>query len=135
MNPPQRSFVLAFSTSSSITGTISGPSKASNLRVSGLTSPRKIEDHTIWPKANTETVLVAISTDKAARGCPRNPGMASVALIVDSSSVHMQASSCTDWIREVDSYPEVAIPRKSSAGSGAFKSSIVRPRSETSTSL
>ena len=97
-------------------------------------SPLKMADHTTYPKAVTVRVCVAASTAKAAAGCPLSPGMVNWTWIrfVLRSSVHRQPWSSTDGRREVDSYPEDVVVNIS-AGKGASKSSMVNPRSETST--
>ena len=118
-----------------MTGTMSAPSSATKAAESGITAPFKMQLHTGLPKAVTVAVVVEKTTAKQAAGWPRNPGISKVVSKDSSFSVHLHPSSWTVGMRDVDSYPDVEIPCKSSAGSGASRSAIVRPRSLTSTSL
>eukprot|EP00566_Odontella_aurita_P028731 CAMPEP_0113554812 /NCGR_PEP_ID=MMETSP0015_2-20120614/16364_1 /TAXON_ID=2838 /ORGANISM="Odontella" /LENGTH=148 /DNA_ID=CAMNT_0000456009 /DNA_START=440 /DNA_END=886 /DNA_ORIENTATION=- /assembly_acc=CAM_ASM_000160 len=93
-----------------------------------------MHDQTTLPKAVTDTVVSATSNARHAEGWPRNPGIVSTASTSSDDSDQAHPPSSTSARRDVDSYPLVSSPEKNSGGSGAFRSSSVRPRSLTSSS-
>ena len=64
-----------------ISGSILVPSSAEKVRVSGTQAPRRTHDQTTRPKAVTVAVADVTSTTMAAAGCPRRPGIDSLASI------------------------------------------------------
>mmetsp|Transcript_3420 Transcript_3420/g.10791 ORF Transcript_3420/g.10791 Transcript_3420/m.10791 type:complete len:210 (+) Transcript_3420:131-760(+) len=133
MRPPQRLPGSALPMEMEISGSIPVPSSAEKVRVSGTQAPRRTHDQTTRPKAVIVAVADVTSTTMAAAGCPRRPGINSLAAIRSAVSSHLHPLSSLPGRREVLSQPLVAMllpPARS--GSGFSRSSIVRPRSDTS---